>query len=45
MISYSGNNTNHAPMRYLPSLKEHGVPIIAITSAGDNLLRSERTMC
>lgn len=41
MISYSGNNASRAPMRYLPSLKEHGVPIIAITSAGENLLRSQ----
>lgn len=41
VISYSGNNANRAPMRYLPCLKEHKVPIIAITSAGDNLLRSQ----
>lgn len=39
VISYSGNNTNRAPMRYLPCLKNHKVPIIVITSAGDNLLR------
>lgn len=41
IISYSGNNPNRAPMRYLPCLKEHKVPIIAITSAGDNLLRNQ----
>lgn len=41
MISYSGNNPNRAPMRCLPCLKEHKVPIIAITSAGDNLLRNQ----
>lgn len=41
VISYSGNNASRAPMRYLPCLKEHRVPIIALTSAGDNLLRSQ----
>ncbi len=43
-ISYSGNNEQRAPMRYLNTLKENGVPIIAVTSAGDNLLRS-RASC
>ena len=43
VISYSGNNAGRTPMRYLPCLKEHKVPIIAITSAGDNLLRSQAT--
>lgn len=41
VISYSSNNANRAPMRYLPCLKEQKVPVIAITSAGDNLLRSQ----
>ena len=41
VISYSGNNVNRAPMRYLSCLKQRKVPIIAITSAGDNLLRSQ----
>lgn len=41
VISYSGNNERRAPMRYLAGLWEKGVPIIAITSAGDNLLRSQ----
>lgn len=41
MISYSGNNPDRAPMRYLPCLKAHKVPIIAITSAGDNLLQNQ----
>ena len=41
VISYSGDNANRAPMRYLQCLKEHQVPVIAITSAGDNLLRSQ----
>lgn len=41
VISYSGNNASRAPMRYLSGLKERGVSIVAITSAGDNLLRSQ----
>lgn len=41
MISYSGNNENRAPMRYIECLKENGVKIIGLTSAGDNLLRSK----
>lgn len=41
IISYSGNNENRAPMKYLDSLKQNEVQIIAITSAGDNLLRSK----
>lgn len=43
VISYSGNNEQRAPMRYLNCLQENGVPIIAVTSAGDNLLRSKAT--
>ncbi len=41
MISYSGSNANRAPMRSLTWLKEHRVPVISITSMGDNLLRRE----
>ena len=43
VISYSGNNEQRAPMRYLNCLQENHVPIIAVTSAGDNLLRSKAT--
>lgn len=43
VISYSGNNEQRAPMRYLNCLRENHVPIIAVTSAGDNLLRSKAT--
>lgn len=43
VISYSGNNEHRAPMRYLSCLHGNHVPIIAVTSAGDNLLRSKST--
>ena len=41
LISYSGNNENAEPMRYLPLLQERQVSIIGITSGGDNYLRRE----
>ena len=39
VISYSGNSIAHGPLNVLPVLKENGVPVIALTSVGDNLLR------
>lgn len=39
IISYSGNSIHHGPLSILPALKERGVPVIALTSVGDNLLR------
>lgn len=41
MISYSGNNAFAEPMLHLPILLDHNVPTIAITSGGDNYLRSK----
>lgn len=38
-ISYSGNNEYSEPMCYLPLLLERGIPIIGITSGGDNFMR------
>ena len=39
MISYSGNRKESEPMRYLPILERKKVPLIGITSAGDNSIR------
>ena len=39
IISYSGNDLNRNPIHLLPSLKEHQVTIIGLTSMGDNMLR------
>ena len=39
IISYSGNSIHHGPLSVLPVLEERGVPVIALTSVGDNLLR------
>lgn len=41
LVSYSGNNAERVPMEYIPFLKEHEVPIIAITGMGENLLRQQ----
>lgn len=41
MISYSGNNEKGEPMRYLPVLLDNQVPVIGITSGGDNYLRKK----
>lgn len=41
VISYSGNNMAHMTMSILPHLEKKGVPIIALTSDGDNLLREK----
>ena len=40
IISYSGNSPNGA-LSVLPTLKQRNVPIIGITSVGDNLLRQK----
>ena len=39
MISYAGHNRESNPMKYIANLKRKKVPIIAITSEGDNYLR------
>ena len=39
IISYSGISIHHGPLSVLPALEERGVPVIALTSVGDNLLR------
>lgn len=41
VISYSGNNMDHTTMRILPGLVKNEVPIIALTSEGDNILRQQ----
>lgn len=40
VISYSGNSGTKETGAILPILQTTGVPIVAITSAGENLLRS-----
>lgn len=39
IISYSGNSIHYGPLSVLPVLEERRVPVIALTSVGDNLLR------
>lgn len=39
IISYSGNSIHRGPLSVLPALEERGVPVIALTSVGNNLLR------
>lgn len=39
IISYSGNSLRHDPIAIIPLLEASGVPILAITSGGDNYLR------
>ncbi|MDD7390625.1 MAG: MurR/RpiR family transcriptional regulator [Lachnospiraceae bacterium] len=39
IISYAGNNKNVDPMQRIPLLKRQGVPLIGITSGGDNYIR------
>lgn len=39
LISYSGNDKRRNPTSIIPNLERHQVPIIGITSLGDNLLR------
>lgn len=41
IISYSGNNMAHTTMSILPQLEKQKVPIVALTSDGDNLLRAK----
>ena len=41
VVSYSGNNMKHTTMKVLPDLIEKDVPIVALTSDGDNLLRKK----
>lgn len=43
IISYSGNNPSYDPISVIPILMEKGIPIIAITSGGDNYLRQHAT--
>ncbi|MCF0106347.1 MAG: MurR/RpiR family transcriptional regulator [Holdemanella sp.] len=39
LISYSGNNPKSEPMCYIELLKEKKIPVIAITSDGNNYIR------
>ena len=39
LISYSGNNENREPMRYIKALKENNVKLVGITSGGNNYIR------
>lgn len=41
IISYSGNNLAHTTVAILPQLEKMRVPVIALTSDGDNLLREK----
>lgn len=41
IISYSGNSPATGALSVLPTLKQRNVPIIGITSVGDNLLRQK----
>lgn len=41
VISYSGNNMAHTTMAILPQLEKNEVPIVALTSEGDNILRKK----
>ncbi len=41
IISYSGNSPTTGALSVLPTLKRRNVPIIGITSVGDNLLRQK----
>lgn len=39
MVSYSGNSEKRIPTSLLRPLKERGIPVIGITSMGDNMIR------
>lgn len=39
LVSYSGNNEQREPVRFINKLKENEVNIIGITGGGDNALR------
>lgn len=43
VISYSGNNMAHTTMGIVPGLVKNQVPIVALTSEGDNILRQQAT--
>lgn len=45
LVSYSGNNKNREPMRFLELFKKNQVNLIAITSAEDNYLRKNIDCC
>lgn len=40
VISYSGNSLDNDPLKVIPILKESNVPIIGMTSVGNNYLRN-----
>lgn len=40
IISYSGNNPERIPMRYISALRENKVPIIGLTSQGGNYVKN-----
>ncbi|MED4040977.1 MurR/RpiR family transcriptional regulator [Niallia taxi] len=44
IISYSGNNEETYPMKNVKLLLDNGVPIISITSGGENYLRDYSTI-
>jgi DNA-binding MurR/RpiR family transcriptional regulator len=44
LISYSGNNSETYPMKNVKTLLKNGVPIISLTSGGDNYLRDYSTI-
>lgn len=44
IISYSGNNSDSYPMKNVKLLLNNNVPIISITSGGDNYLRDYSTI-
>ena len=44
LISYSGNNSDSYPMKNIKYLLHHRVPIISITSGGENYLRDYSTI-
>lgn len=45
VVSYSGNNPNREPMRFIKTLKERNVPMIGISGLGDNYLRENIPCC
>ncbi len=45
VVSYSGNNPERTPMRYISTLKKQNVPVISITGAGESYLRDCSDIC
>lgn len=41
LVSYSGNNPERQPMCYVEALKQRNVPLVTITSDGENYLSQE----